>query len=259
MELNFRITGEAGRPALVILHGLLGSSRNWISVARRLGDEDFQVYSADLRNHGMSPHDDVMDFSALVADLAEFLDLHGLEQAHLLGHSLGGKVAMRFAMEHPARVLSLVVADIAPRDYGLHFKDDFEAMLALDLGSIENRKQADEALAEAVPDWAHRQFLLTNLQRDQEGRYYWAVNLRALADSLPEIRKNPLLPGQTFDGPVLFACGAKSDFVRPEDRAAIQTYFPRARVQSIHGAGHNLHVDNSEDFNDALRRFYVGL
>lgn len=256
MQLNYRITGEADSPPVIILHGLLGSSRNWTTVARHLA-QSHQVFTLDLRNHGKSPHAPEMDFPVLASDLLELMEAHDLAQAHLIGHSLGGKVAMRFAVNHPERVSSLVVVDIAPRQYGLHFQKDFAAMRALDLGSIKNRKQADDALAESVGDWGQRQFLLTNLQRDSEGTYYWAANIDVLAESLPTIREDPLSARERFDGPVLFLYGEKSNFVRPEDHTRIVEAFPQAHIQAVPDAGHNVHAENTSFFNQALDRFYA--
>lgn len=254
VELAHRDYPAAGKPVLIILHGLLGSSRNWTQVARDLNPA-FALYALDLRNHGLSPHSPVMDYPALCADLAAFIERQQLPSVHLLGHSLGGKVAMRFAQDYPEHCATLMVADIAPRDYGLHFQEAFEAMLALDLNTLPNRKAADEALSAAIPDWAFRQFLLTNLERKPDGSLQWIVNLPVLAQSLSTIRANPLRVDEVCRLPTLFLTGERSDFVQPEDHAAIQHHFPQARIVSIPGAGHNLHADNRPEFTRAIQRF----
>ncbi|WOO42849.1 alpha/beta fold hydrolase [Rubellicoccus peritrichatus] len=256
MELAYRYFGGEGKPPLIILHGLLGSSRNWTAVGKDLS-ERFEVFGLDLRNHGSSPHDDEMSFEAMAADLSEFLERQGLDGVHLLGHSLGGKVAMHFAANNFDRVDSLIVVDIAPKDYGLHFSEDFEAMAAINLEELSSRKAADEALADTIPDWAHRQFLLTNLIRGKEGAYQWAANIPVLHRELEEIRKTPLGLEDRYAGPTLFLTGELSDFVQREDHAVIREYFPRTVIKQIYGVGHNLHAENREAFIEAIDDFML--
>lgn len=243
VPLHSRHFGGAGNPPLVILHGLLGSSRNWQTVGRELASR-FDVYALDLRNHGESSRSDVMDYPELAADVAAWMDAHGLRAAHLLGHSMGGKTAMRFAMDFPERLLSLTVVDIAPRDYDWHHRSEFAAMLAMDLPSIRDRRGAEAALEPAVPDWAMRQFLLTNLVRGDDGAFSWGVNLRVLADSLPIVSATPLAPSEVFCGPVLFVKGGASGFIRPEDIQGIRAHFPAAVLAEMPGSGHNPHMDD---------------
>lgn len=254
MELAFRELGGCGKPSMVILHGLVGSSRNWLTAGRDLA-EDFHVYALDLRNHGDSPEADFLDFPEMAGDVFEFLDKMGIEQTHLLGHSIGGKVAMRMAMDQPERMTSLIVADIAPRDYGLHFKEDFEAMLALDMSSLKTRRDADEALSEAIPDWAHRQFLLTNLTRSKDGQFRWMLNIQALLDSLPTIRNNSLADSEIFYGKTLFLAGEQSNYIRTQDHDAIKRHFPNAQIVTVPGTGHNIHVDDRGAFVSAIQGF----
>jgi len=249
--LFHRRFGEAGRPPLVILHGLLGASRNWQTVARELSSR-FDVYVPDLRNHGASFRDDDAGYPALAGDVLAWLDANGLGRVHLLGHSMGGKTAMRFAADHPGRLLSLTVVDIAPRRYGHHHRVEFAAMRSLDLGGIADRRAADEALTPYVPDWAMRQFLLTNLARRDDGSFAWEVNHLALAAALPEICESPLSEGETYDGPTSFVIGGKSDFVRREDRAGIFAHFPKAVLVELPDSGHNPHIDSRAALVSAL-------
>lgn len=256
MELAYRYFGGEGKPPLIILHGLLGSSRNWTAVGKDL-TERFEVFALDLRNHGSSPHDDAMSFEAMSADLGEFMDRQGLESVHLMGHSLGGKVAMHFAVQDFNRVDSLIVVDIAPKDYSLHFKEDFEAMAAIDLSELTSRKDADEILADSIPDWAHRQFLLTNLTRNKAGAYQWSVNLPALIRELEEIRQNSLEAEDRYPGPTLFVTGELSNFVEREDHAIIREHFPRTVIKQIYGVGHNVHAENREAFIESIDDFLL--
>lgn len=252
MKLFHRFFGGAGRPPLVILHGLLGSSRNWQTVGRELA-EHFAVYALDLRNHGASPWASGMDYPELARDVAAWLDANGLEAVHLLGHSMGGKTAMRFAMDHPERLLSLTVVDIAPRDYDSHHRVEFVAMASFDPAGVADRREAESALeAGGVSDWAMRQFLLTNLSRREAGGFAWDINLAELAARLPEVCRNPLSPEDTYAGRALFVVGGKSAYVRPEDRDAIHRYFPYAVLADLPASGHNPHIEDRAAFSRAL-------
>jgi len=162
MELAFRVFGEVGATPVVIVHGLLGSSRNWQTAAKDLG-ERYRVYALDLRNHGDSPHASPHSYAAMCEDLVEWMESQSIAKAILIGHSMGGKLAMKFACERPERVAKLVVVDIAPKVYPNSHDDDLSAMLSIDTHSLANRSEADEALQTAVPDWGLRQFLLTSL------------------------------------------------------------------------------------------------
>lgn len=256
MDLHYRYFGGEGNPPLVIIHGLLGSSRNWLTVGRDL-TRQYEVFAVDLRNHGDSPHADAMDFDTLAADLETFLDARGLEHATLLGHSLGGKTAMRFACLHPERTDALIVVDIAPKAYNPHNQRDFEAMLALPVQKMVSRKDAEAFLAEYIMDWAQRQFLLTNLKRNEEGEgFAWTINLPALHAARVTMRENPLGADDRYAGPALFVLGGKSGFVEPEDWEKIRYHFPKARIQSIDGVGHNPHIDNRLAFLAVLDAFH---
>lgn len=257
MDLHYRYFGGEGNPPLIIIHGLLGSSRNWLTVGRELAKQ-YEVFAVDLRNHGDSPHAEAMDFATLAADLEAFMDARGLEHAALLGHSLGGKVAMRFACAHPERTDALIVVDIAPRAYEPHNQRDFEAMLALPADKMISRKDAEAFLAEYVMDWAQRQFLLTNLKRNEGGEgFAWTINLQGLHNARQTMRDNPLGADDRYSGPTLFVLGGKSNFVRAEDRERIRHHFPKARIQSIEDVGHNPHMDNRSAFLAVLDAFHT--
>lgn len=251
-KLSYRYFGGEGKPPIVLLHGLLGSSRNWVSAGKELTN-DYEVFALDLRNHGDSPHCDSMDFGDLAADVLRFLDEQDLRRVHLLGHSLGGKVAMRVAMEAPARVESLVIVDIAPREYPPHHQRDFDAMNSLPLAELESRKDADARMAELVPDWAQRQFLLTNLGRKGDA-FAWTVNLRALTQARDTMRQSSIGPDDAFAGPTTFILGGQSRFVLPEDWRIINKHFPKARIELIDESGHNPHIEKRDAFLVAIER-----
>ena len=246
---------NTGAPAIVMLHGLLGSSRNWMAIAKEL-HADYAVHLLDLRNHGQSPHAASMRWSELVADLKAYLVAENINRIHLVGHSMGGKVAMRFACEYPELVERLVIVDIVAKAYSSFNNVEFRAMLSIDVGELSSRKQAEELLEPLVPEWAMRQFLLTNLVRDQEaGSYRWQINLQALHTSLPHLREDPLLKEHRFEKPVLLLCAGKSNFIEDSDIEFMQSRFPLLEVVTIPGVGHNIHVDDRRAFMSALQRW----
>ncbi|HWA84722.1 MAG TPA: alpha/beta fold hydrolase [Opitutus sp.] len=248
LSLFHRDLGGAGNPPLVILHGLLGSSRNWQTAGKEL-TEKFHVLALDLRNHGASPQADGMSYDAMVTDVVAWMDAQGIERAAVAGHSMGGKVAMRLACRRPERVERLVVVDVAPKDYyWVAHRHEFAAMLELDLDHLKSRAEAEMKFESRVPDWGMRKFLTTNLERDDGGRWRWIVNLPAIAAALPELEKNPLRESDRFEGPVLFVAGGKSAYVSENDHATIRRHFPAAQIETIAQAGHNPHIEQRGEF-----------
>ena len=250
--LYHRDLGGAGKPPLVILHGILGSSRNWQTAGRDLA-EHFHVFALDLRNHGSSPHADSMSFKAMADDLREWLDGQGLDRVVLLGHSMGGKVAMKFACDHPERVGRLIVVDIAPKAYfWAARRREFKAMRNLDLARVKSRGEAEQQLAAEVPDWATRKFFATNLERTPEGRWQWQINLAGISAALADLERNPLAPGDRYAGPVLVIAGGRSPYVGPADEATVRGHFPAAKFEILPESGHNPHMDAREKFVRAI-------
>jgi esterase len=252
VRLHFESTGEG--PPLLILHGLYGSLENWRSMTRRLS-EVFQVFAIDLRNHGHSPHSGEMTYPAMAEDVLEFMQAQRLESAHILGHSMGGKVAMQFALLHAERVERLIVADMAPKAYPMKERGIVEALLALDPSKFETRKEMEEILAAPIPDLAVRRFLLKDLKRDRDGRFQWQMNLRAISDNYEALTHG--VRGTPFQKPTLFLRGEKSRYIKAEDEALIKALFPNATVQSLEGAGHWLHVETPEAFFRSVREFLL--
>lgn len=233
-------------PTLVVLHGYLGSSRNWIAAARRLA-KNITVHTLDLRNHGASPRADSMTHAEMATDVCETLADRRLNRPWLLGHSLGGKVAMRVAVAAPEPLAGLIVEDIAPRAYPPHHQRDLEALLSLPLRELTSRKDADARLAETVPDWAHRQFLLTHLKRTPEG-WAWATPLRTLYRCQDQLRAAPLADAERYDGPCAFVYGGQSSFFADGDAPLVAQHFPRASLHRFANCGHNLHMDDADGF-----------
>lgn len=248
-----RDLGGAGHPPLVILHGLLGSSRNWQTVGRDLADA-YHVMALDARNHGESPHAPAMDHDTLVADLLAWHMANVAEPVTLLGHSMGGKTAMLFACRHPERVARLIVVDIAPKAYRpAQHRAEFAAMNELDLATLKSRGEAEQRMAATVADWAMRKFLATNLARTEEGGWRWQINLPVLTAALPDLAGNALRPGDQFNGPTLFIVGGKSNYVGQDDHGCIRRHFPAAKIAVLTEAGHNPHMDARVEFVRTVR------
>ena len=244
LPLQFRQLG-CGEP-LVLLHGLLGSADNWFGVAPTLA-EKFGVHALDLRNHGRSPHSTDMDYPLLAADVEAFFVAQKMDSACVVGHSLGGKVAMQLALDFPARVKKLVVVDMAPRGYPRAHDQILSALLALDLPALATRQEAEDALLGAIPSLNLRRFLLKNLGRDEAGRFFWKPNLRGLADGYGSLCQ-PVSEGPAFGGPALFIRGGRSEYVHADDEVEIRRRFPQAAVRTLPEAGHWVHADAPEEF-----------
>ncbi len=242
-----------GRVPVVIAHGLLGSGRNWHAIARALAAGGREVLTLDLRNHGASGWDARHDYPALAADLAETIAAEAGGRADLVGHSMGGKAAMRLALERPGMVRRLVVVDIAPIRYRHDWTPILEAMAALDLGRLRSRREAEEALAPAVPDPVLRRFLVANLVREGEA-LRWRVNLPALRRAMPDLLDWPPVAGR-WEGPALLIRGARSDYVDAEGLAAMRRLFPGTRVLTVKDAGHWVHADRPEVVREAIAAF----
>ena len=253
MELHYNAYGEGGRP-LLILHGLLGASGNWHTLGSKAFGERFRVFAIDQRNHGRSPHSDAVGYDAMAGDLDGFMEQHGLTSAYLLGHSMGGKTAMHFALTRPEKVDKLVVADIAPKAYPPHHTELFEALRSLDLSSYSSRKEIDTALARRIRSYPVRQFLLKNLQHVADGGYRWQMNLEALYASYDQINQ-AVEAGRPFEKPALFVRGGKSDYVTDDDEADIRKLFPNAEIVTIPKAGHWVHAEAPEAFAEVVIGF----
>ncbi|MDR3459945.1 MAG: alpha/beta fold hydrolase [Verrucomicrobiae bacterium] len=244
MQLHFKQLGQ-GEP-LVLLHGLFGSADNWFGVAPKLA-EKFHVFILDLRNHGQSPHDDEMDYPLMAADVEEFFAAHQLGQAAVIGHSMGGKVAMQFALDFPARVKKLIVVDMAPRAYRRVHDHIFGALLAVDLEQFQTRGEIEAVLAPEIPSLNLRRFLLKNLGRDPHGKFFWKMNVRGVAENYGRLGE-VLGAGKPFAGPALFIRGGKSDYITAADEVEIRRRFPAVKIQTIATANHWVHAEAPEEF-----------
>ncbi len=247
MKLFFREYGQ-GQP-LIILHGIFGMSDNWVSFAHSIQDR-YHVFIPDQRNHGRSPHDPTFNYFAMCADLGEFINEHDLKNPIILGHSMGGKVAMTFALENPEVPAALIIADISLRSYdGSHrHLDMIDAMMAIDLDAVESRREIDQQLAATIKAKRVRQFAMKNLyHRPHGGGFGWRLNLEAISLNIDEVFEG-IHSTATFDKPTLFIRGADSDYVSYDDFDQIYRNFPNADIKTIEHASHWLHADQPEEF-----------
>jgi esterase len=247
MKLFFREYGQ-GQP-LIILHGLFGSSDNWLTQAKILSSH-YKVYTVDQRNHGQSPHDDAFDYKAMVSDLLEFIEDHQLQHPIILGHSMGGKTAMNFAIAHPDRLEKLIVVDISPRPYDLEHYRIVKGLKAIPIGQISTRNEADQILSEYVSETDVRLFLLKNLQRKSEGGFSWKINLPVIDQRLSNIGLDLQFDG-AFGKPTLFVRGARSNYVLDSDRERIKEIFPKSSLITME-TGHWVQAEKPQEFVDVV-------
>jgi esterase len=245
---------QTTRTPLVILHGFLGSSDNWHSLARRLG-VSMTVHTLDARNHGHSPHSEEFTYELMAEDVRKFLRDRGLKCVNLLGHSMGGKTAMLVALSTPELVEKLIVVDIAPRQYDPRHDELFQVLSTLDIARFSRRAEIMEAVSRYITNPSTVQFVLKNLKRGDDGSYRWKVNLPVLLRSAAEL--NCAIGGIPFTKPALFIRGEKSDYIVESDREEILSLFPGARIETIPNAGHLVQVDAPLEFAAVVTEFLV--
>ncbi|MBA6155857.1 alpha/beta fold hydrolase [Tenacibaculum sp. S7007] len=252
--LHSRIVGE-GKP-LLILHGYFGMGDNWKSHANKLAEDGFQVHLIDQRNHGRSFHSDEFNYELLVEDLYNYIQYHSLERVDLLGHSMGGKTVMLFAVEYPELVNKLIVADISPRMYPPHHHDILDALNSVDFTVQNSRKLIDEKLSELIPEVGVRQFLLKSVYRKTKDELGYRFNLNSLTENNNEV--GVALPSFTvFGGGTLFLKGENSGYISKDEEPIINAHFPNSTIKTIVNAGHWLHAENPKDFYETLVGFLV--
>ncbi|HAV54266.1 MAG TPA: alpha/beta hydrolase [Aequorivita sp.] len=252
MVLHSQILGS-GKP-FVILHGFLGMGDNWKTLGTRWADDGYEVHLLDQRNHGRSFHSDEFSYKTMAEDLKKYCDEHDLKEIILLGHSMGGKVAMQFAVTYPEKVSKLIVADIAPKAYPPHHQDILKALSALDFSTIKSRGEAEDILSEYIKEQGTRLFLLKNLYRKTKKELALRINLPVLSEKIEEV--GVALPENTvFEGDTLFLGGEKSGYIEPMDELLIKKHFPKAEIGTISNAGHWLHAENPDEFYDNVMNF----
>jgi esterase len=256
MKLHAVTLGTEGRP-IVLLPGLFGATRNLGTLQKALAAAGRRVIALDLRNHGESPHAEGMAYGTLAADVRETLASLDALPCNLLGHSMGGKTAMRLALDHPETVARLVVADIAPVRYRHDNQKIAAALIAVPLNVGMSRAEASALLAETIPDKATRSFLLLNLRLAATERPAWRIGLAEIAAGIPTIEGWEVDAGLTYEGPTLFVAGGRSGFVGPGDMDAILSLFPGATITTLPEAGHWLHAEDPAGFLKAVGDFLL--
>jgi len=251
VQLNYKKLGSG--QALIILHGLFGSLDNWMTLAKKWS-EDYEVWLIDQRNHGKSAHSTKHSYLHMAADLARFIEEHKIDQPIILGHSMGGKTAMEFAVQHADKLAKLIVVDIAPVSYQVHHWQIIDALESIDVEHLENRQEADQQLSSQIKEKGIRQFLLKNLYRKSSGGYDWRFNLSVL--------KNEILPisewavsDKEYKGETLFIKGENSSYILPQHGAEIVKKFPNYQLEEIPNAGHWVHAEAPTNFVGAVNRF----
>ena len=252
MELFGRTLGQ-GKP-LVILHGLFGSSDNWQSLALRFAPF-FEVHLLDLRNHGRSPWSDKHTYESMVSDVREYFDQHQLSKAILLGHSMGGKVAMAFAQNAPQLLSKLVVADMGIKAYPMHHQHILSAIHAINLKAVKTRSECEKILEKYLENDGVRMFILKNLYRNSKDSFAWRMNVSVLEQQMPEILS--ALPEKECWIPTLFLRGELSNYILDQDFSSLESCFPDGQIITIKGAGHWLHAEKPEQFFDEVMGYLL--
>ena len=250
MKLWSQVIGKG--PDLIIMHGLFGMSDNWQSLAKKWAG-DFRVHLLDMRNHGRSPQSDEFSYELMTDDLLEYLAANNLVRVNILGHSMGGKVAMLFSVFHPEKVDRLIIADIGPKAYRPHHQEVLEALEGLDLNTLKSRKEATEAFGPKL-ELGVQQFLLKNLYWETKEKLAWRFNLPIIAGEIVKVGES-LAPNAFFDGPVLFLKGGDSWYIKQKDFDQIYAHFPQAEIETIAGAGHWLHAQKPQEVYKLVTKF----
>jgi len=251
MKLFYRVQGKG--QSIIIIHGIFGSSDNWLSITKKLS-VNYQLYLIDLRNHGNSPQSDIFTYESMSDDLLELINDHSIKDPIIIGHSMGGKVAMHFSLHHPGKLKKLVVVDIAPKSYPVHHEKILEGLNAIPLSELKSRQEAESILANYVDEPDVRQFLLKNLSRNEQLQFQWKINLPIITKNIEKIGVE-INKKKEFTKPTLFIKGGKSNYIKNEDSALIKKIFPQAEIKTIDQAGHWVQVDAPEDFLQLVEQF----
>jgi esterase len=252
MKLFYRKYG-AGQP-MIILHGLFGQSDNWNSLAKHFAEQGLEVYTVDQRNHGLSPHSDEWTYKSMSDDIHELVNDLGLNNIILLGHSMGGKTAMQYAIDEPSKVDKLIVADMSPRYYPLHHEAVIKGLNAVDLTTTKTRKEAEASLEKYITDYGTKQFLLKNIYWKEDGTLDWRFNLKVITEKI--VNAGEAIPTDSIcEVPSLFIKGEKSDYIRDDDTQLIRHLFPNSDFETIADAGHWVHAEKPKEFFECVMQF----
>jgi pimeloyl-ACP methyl ester carboxylesterase len=240
---------------------LFGQSDNWNTLAKQFSEQGFEVYTADQRNHGLSPHSDVWNYKAMSDDTLELIMDNNLKNVVLLGHSMGGKTAMQFAVDHPEHLDKLIVVDIAPKYYPIHHQSVLDALHAVDFNKVKTRREVEAVLSEFISDFGTKQFLLKNIFWTDEEEMAWRFNLDVITRQIENVGKEVEAVSEApstdivCDVPTLFIRGELSNYVLDSDLDLIQEIFPRSILETIPGSGHWVHAEKPKEFYESVMRF----
>ncbi len=252
MTLYSKIEGSG--PPLIIIHGFLGMSDNWKTLGTQYVALGFEVHMLDLRNHGRSFHSDEFNYEVMAQDVLDYCAVHRLQNISIIGHSMGGKVAMQLATEHPELVQKLIVADIGPKYYAPHHQDILAGLNAVDFSKKPSRTEVDQTVAQYIPDTGTRQFLMKSLYWQTPEQLAFRFNLAVFNQQIEKVG-TALSAKAHFDGPALFVNGGNSKYILPEDHPGILHHFPKAIFQTIPNVGHWLHAENPKMFFEITSQF----
>jgi len=250
MLLHSKIIGDSNKHIL-ILHGFLGSGDNWISVSRKLNDIGFTIHLIDQRNHGRSFHSEKFDYELMCEDLFNYIEYYNVINPILIGHSMGGKTAMRFSLKYPELIHKLIVLDTSPREYPVLHQAIIDSLKEIDLSIYNTRNSVDDKLKESIKQKDLRNFLMKNIYRTNDGKLSFRFNLRSLSKNIGNIGKKIESDNQ-FNADVIFIKGENSEYINESDKESINILFPNSKFYIIPNAGHWLHVDNPNDFLSVL-------
>lgn len=253
MSLYYRLI-EGGPKPLLILHGVFGSSDNWLTISKQIASSQYTVYLVDQRNHGRSPRADRIDYASMANDLKDFIEEHDLQNPTLIGHSMGGKTVMQYVSQWPREIDKLIVVDIAPKAYPVHHTEILEGLTAIELDALKSRQEANDILSNYEPSEGVRQFLLKNLYKKEDGKFGWRINLPVLKRDMPLIGQE-IVSNESIEIPTLFIRGEKSNYILDADWEGINKMFPNASLVTIPDAGHWIQAEQPELFLEAVTAF----
>lgn len=254
MKLYSNIIGKEGKP-LLIIHGLFGMGDNWKTLGTKFAKEGgFQVHLIDQRNHGRSPHAEEFSYEIMAKDLEEYCAEHNLEEVVIIGHSMGGKIAMQLAAQNPELIEALIVVDIAPKSYPPHHDVIFDGLSALYEQDLTSRTEADEMLKPYIENWSVRQFLLKNLYWKEKGKLAFRMNFPVLKEKYEQVTDS-IADDALYEGPTFFIKGEKSGYIKSEDRDLLKKHFPKSQLLTLKDTDHWVHAEKPEDFFEAVIGF----
>jgi esterase len=252
MILNYKTQGSG--PPILILHGLFGMLDNWKSIANQL-ETDYSVYLLDLRNHGRSPHDGDHSYTAMAEDIREFMESQYMYSAYIIGHSMGGKVAMQFAYEYPDMVEKMIIVDIAPKTYTGGHEAIIDALLAIPIDAVQSRTEVEDRLSPKIKNQSERAFLMKNLTRKKEGGFAWKMNLEVLSKDYSQIMRNTNFE-HPIEVPTCFIRGGNSRYIEDKDETTIGQFFSQSSIVTIEDAGHWVHADKPQELLDIIKAYF---